>query len=329
MTAKPHNLPTSLTSFVGRERELAEVDSLLARSRLVTLTGAGGSGKTRLALEAAARSLPVFGDGVWLIELAALAGPDLLPERAAAALGLKEDAARPLTEVLTGAIGARRMLLILDNCEHLLAECVALVEHLLLSCRGVHVLATSREAFAVPWESTYPVPPLALPVAGERPPFVALRDCEALALFEQRAALARYDFRLTDENIDAAVEVCRRLDGMPLAIELAAARSSAMAPIQMIERLRDRLQFLDRGRRGAPQRHQTLRGAIDWSYELLEEPERRLFANLSVFAGRFTLEAAEAVSGRGQGPGIKQPATRLNHPFRCSIRSSGLSTNRS
>jgi predicted ATPase/class 3 adenylate cyclase len=300
LDALPNNLPVQLTSFVGRERALAEVGCLLAAERLVTLTGAGGVGKTRLALRVAADGLDRFPDGVWLVDLAPLADEALVPQAVAAAVGVREDPGRPLVATLADALRPKRLLLVLDNCEHLLEACARLAEGLLRACPDLRVLATSREALGLAGEAPYRVPSLALPAAPGPLSVEALAPSEAVRLFAARAATVRPGFAVTAQNAAAVAEVCRRLDGIPLALELAAARVRVLPVEPLLARLEDRFRLLTGGSRTALARHQTLRAAVDWSYDLLGAAERTLFARLSGFAGGFTLEAAEAV-GAGEG----------------------------
>jgi predicted ATPase/DNA-binding SARP family transcriptional activator len=294
--ARRHNLPIALTSFVGRDRELAEVARLLGRNRLVTLTGAGGSGKTRLALEAARARAPECPDGVWLVELAGLSDPALVPEATASALGLNLSSQRPSLEDLSAQVGERSVLLILDNCEHLVSACATLAGHLLAACPELRVLATSREPLRVPGEVTWRVPSLALPIPGQAGKPIDLAAFESVRLFCERAYDVRSGFALTDENAAAVAEICLRLDGMPLALELAAARVGALSPAQIAERLGDSLAVLTGGSRSALDRQQTLRATLNWSHDLLAEEERAQFRRLAVFAGSFALEGAEAVT---------------------------------
>jgi predicted ATPase/transcriptional regulator with XRE-family HTH domain/Tfp pilus assembly protein PilF len=288
------NLPAPATSLIGRQAELATVSALLARARLVTLTGAGGVGKTRLALGVAAAVLLAYPDGVWLVPLAALTDPQLVPHAVAAALGVLERGRRPLPVTLSEALRARRALVVLDNCEHLVQACAELAEALLSACPELRILATSREPLGVAGEVTRRVPSLTVPPPPPPPP-EQLSQYEAVRLFVERAVAARADFRVTNANAPAVAQVCWRLDGIPLAIELAAAWVRTLSVEQLAARLDDCFGLLVGGSRTAPPRQQTLRGAIEWSYGLLSEPERRLFARLSVFAGGWTLEAAEAV----------------------------------
>jgi predicted ATPase/DNA-binding CsgD family transcriptional regulator/DNA-binding XRE family transcriptional regulator len=297
------NLPTPPTSFIGRERELAEVRRLLGQARLVTLTGAGGVGKTRLALEVARSVQADYPDGVWLVELAALADPALVPQAVATALGVPEQPGRPIADTLTARLAARRLLLVLDNCEHVIDACAALADALLRACPDVRLLATSRAPLAVGGEVAWRVPSLPVPRRSDRAP-AAVERVAAARLFRERARAARPGFAVTDRNAPAVAELCRRLDGIPLALELAAARTPALTVEQIVGRLGDPLRLLTGGGRTAPPRQQTLRATIDWSYGLLTEDERALLRRLAVFAGGWTLEAAEEVgAGGGLEPG--------------------------
>jgi len=288
-----HNLSAQLTSFVGREEELGAVAESLNTTRVVTLTGVGGVGKTRLALEIAARVLPRFRDGVWLVELAAITDPDSLPHVVAVALGIQRHQGLTISESIVEALRDRELLLVLDNCEHLLVASAQFVERVVRASPGVVVLATSREGLGVEGEHTRTV--RSLDVAEIGAPVSELCDATAVRLFCDRALAARDDFALTPENGPAVAEICRRLDGVPLALELAAAQVRSMAPQEIGSRLDERFRLLTGGRRTAVERHQTLRAAVDWSYALLSESERVLFERLSVFAGGFTLEAVERV----------------------------------
>ena len=293
--APPTNLPSAVTRFIGRRQELADLKDLLGTTRLLTLTGAGGSGKTRLALELAASVLPAYPDGVWLIELAALTDPDLLPQTVAATLEVREQPGQPLLTTLLTALKARRLLLVLDNCEHLVEACAHLAASLLRACPHLRLLATSREALGMAGETTWRVPSLALPDPAHRPPLDRLPQYDAVRLFLDRAQASRPGFALTPGNAAAVVQLCARLDGIPLALELAAVRVKVLPVEQLAAHLDDSLALLSGGNRTALPRHQTLRAAIDWSYDLLAEPEQVLLRRLAVFAGGFTLEAAEAV----------------------------------
>jgi predicted ATPase/DNA-binding SARP family transcriptional activator/DNA-binding CsgD family transcriptional regulator len=299
-----HNLPASLTSFVGRERELLEVKRTLAMTRLLTLTGPGGSGKTRLALETAADLVGAYQDGVWLVDLAPLSEPGLLVQEVAGVLEVQERPGEPLLNTLVDALRSSQMLLVLDNCEHLVDAVARLVEDLLRSCPDLRVLATSREALGVPGEVNWPVPPLSLPDPGRPATVEELEGSGSARLFVERALYRPSAFALTPENAGAVAEVCRQLEGIPLAIELAAARVVVLAVEQISERLSDSLGLLTGGGRTLTSRQRTLRGSLDWSFALLDEPERKLFGRLAVFAGGWSLEAARTVcseDGIGQG----------------------------
>ena len=307
LAAFTHNLPIQLTSFIGREQELAEVKRLLGTTHLLTLTGTGGAGKTRLALQAGADLLDEYPDGVWLVELAALVEASLVPQAVASALGVREEPGRALVETLKDALRPKRSLLIIDNCEHLVGACAELAETLLRACPGVGVLATSREALGAEGEVLWRIPSLALPARepGPTPPIEQLTQYAAVQLFIERAATARPGFRVTNENAPAVAEICWRLDGIPLAIELAATRVKVLPPEQIERRLDDRFRLLRGGRRTALPRQQTLRAAVEWSYDSLSPDQQALFDRLSVFAAGFSLEAAELV---GAGGAIEQRA---------------------
>jgi predicted ATPase/class 3 adenylate cyclase len=291
-----NNLPRQLTSFVGRGQEMAEVKRLLGAARLVTLTGSGGAGKTRLALQAAADVVEGYPDGVWLAECAPIADPVLVPKTVASALNVPEQPGREMIETLVAALRPKALLLVLDNCEHLLAACANLAAALLRACPGVRILATSREGLDVPGEILWRVPSLSVPEdIRHLPPSGELVLYDAVRLFVDRAAATAPGFTVTTENAPAVVQVCQHLDGIPLAIELAAARVKVLAVEQIAVRLDDRFRFLIGGGRIVLPRHQTLRAAIDWSYHLLSETERVLLRRLSVFARGWTLEAVESV----------------------------------
>lgn len=281
------NLPPQLSSFVGRTAEMADVRELLSRNRLVTLTGAGGSGKTRLAVEVAASIADEFTSGVWYVDLAPITNPGIVPVTVARALGLPDQQGSSSTESVVRHVGSRRMLIVLDNCEHLLDPCAALIEELLGSCPAVTLLTTSREPVGMAGELTWRVP--SLPV-----------ETEAVELFAERARKVRSDFRITDDNASAVAEICRRLDGMPLAIELAAARARALSITDLLASLHDRFRLLTGGARTSVRRQQTLRASVDWSHAMLTEPEQILFRRLAAFMGGFDLDAAEAVGGGGE-----------------------------
>jgi non-specific serine/threonine protein kinase len=303
-TGPPTNLPVALTSFVGREADLVHVRRLLDGARLVTLSGAGGVGKTRLALEVARAVRDRYPDGVWLADLAALADAALVPQAVAAAVHVPVTAGRVPAEALIAALPSRQMLLLLDNCEHLLSPpgVPGLAETLLRACPSVQLLATSREPLGVGGEALYQVPSLALPPVASTPLTAAQAGrYEAVRLFVERAVAAEPRFALTAQTAPTVAQICRRLDGIPLAIELAAARAPLLTTEQIAARLDNALRLLARGPAAAPPRQQTLEATLDWSYDLLSEAEQRLFDRLSVFAGGFALEAAEAVCG---GDGI-------------------------
>jgi serine/threonine-protein kinase PknK len=302
-SVRPHwtlsNLPAELTSFIGRRAELAELKTLLTTSRLVTVAGIGGVGKTRLALRAAADAVGDFPDGVRLVELGELRDGSLLVDVVAAGIGLRDQSARPLHEVLVEHLSSRRLLLVLDNCEQVVDAAAALTESLLRACPDVRILVTSREALGIGAESVMRLSPLALPGPGAED---GLPECDAVALFAERAAAAVPGFALTEDNEVTVSRLCARLDGLPLAIELAAARLRAMSPEQLLERLADRYALLTRGSRRAPSRQQTLRWSIGWSYDLCTPAEQQLWCRLSVFAGSFELEAAEDICGDDLAP---------------------------
>ncbi|MDG5482125.1 LuxR family transcriptional regulator [Mycolicibacterium gadium] len=284
--AATQNLPAQLSSFVGRTAEMASVRELLSRDRLVTLTGAGGSGKTRLAVEIAAAISGEFAGGVWYVDLAPITNPDVVPVTVARALGLPDQPGSSSTESVVRHVGENRMLIVLDNCEHLLDASATMIEALLRSCPSVTLLATSREPIGMPGELTWRVP--SLPV-----------ETDAVELFAERARKVRSDFQITEANASGVAEICRRLDGMPLAIELAAARVRALSITDLLASLHDRFRLLTGGARTAVRRQQTLRASVDWSHALLTEPEQVLFRRLAAFMGGFDLDAAEAVGGGG------------------------------
>ncbi len=295
--ALKQNLPLQMTSFIGRERELAEVKALLEKARLLTLTGSGGCGKARHALRAAADLLDDREDGAWLVELAPLAEPELVPQAVAAVLGVKEEAGKSLQETLTHHLWNSSLLLVLDNCEHLLNASAQLADAILRYCPRVRILATSREALGIMGEQAYRVPSLSVPEPGRPETLETLDRYEAARLFVDRALLHNPAFVVTDQNVPAVASICYRLDGIPLAIELAAARVRSMSLEEVNLRLDQRFRLLTGGSRTALPRQQTLRSLIDWSYGLLQESERALLCRLSVFSGGWTLEAAEAVCG--------------------------------
>jgi len=303
----PNNLPRQLSSFIGRTKELADIKSRLAGTPLLTLTGSGGAGKTRLALQIAAELVESFADGVWLVELEPLSDPALVTQTVAMTLGVREEQ-RPLIQTLLDYLRPKSVLLVLDNCEHVLSGSAGLVQTLLRSCPGLRVLATSQEALGVAGEVTYRVPSLSMPNPARLPPLAQLTEFESVRLFVDRAAANQPGFALTAANAPAVAQICARLDGIPLAIELAAARAKVLSVDEIAARLDDRFRLLTAGSRTAPSRHQTLRAALDWSYDLLADDERMLLRRLSVFAGGWTLPAAEAVCG---GDGC-EPSEILN-----------------
>lgn len=291
----PNNLPQRLTSFIGRNSEIAEIGQLLRERRLLTLTGAGGSGKTRLALEAASCVLDEYPDGVWFVELAALSDPALPPQAIAALLGVREEPGRPLLDVLATYLQPADMLLILDNCEHLVESCALLAEKLLLACPHLRILATSRQPLGLEQETAHRVPPLTMPDPQALPTAEMPAEYEAVKLFIERAQSARPDFALTAENAPAVVQLCSQLDGIPLAIELAAARVKVLSVEQIAERLDERFRLLASTSRTVQPRHRSLQAMMDWSYDLLSSAERLVLQGLSVFAGSFTLDAVRSV----------------------------------
>jgi predicted ATPase/DNA-binding CsgD family transcriptional regulator len=297
---RPGNLSAETTSFVGRRRELAEIRTKLATARLVSLVGPGGVGKTRLALRAAADLSRGYGDGAWLVELAEVRDAALVPSAVLAAVDLRDQAGVEPLQILRSFWRDKELLLVFDNCEHVLDAAAQLVAEALRSAPDVRVIATSREPLQVAGEHVVPVTPLQLPRGDGTEPLAQLRQNEAVVLFTERAAAASGSFVLTDENQAAVVAVCRRLDGLPLAIELAAVRTRVLSVEQTLERLRDRFALLTGGSRAALPRHQTLRMTIDWSYDLLTPREQHVLRRLSVFAARFTLDDVESVCTDGE-----------------------------
>ena len=299
LEATPNNLPLQLTSFIGREREVAEVRKLLQKNRLVTLLGVGGIGKTRLSLQAAADIQDDYPDGVWFVELAPLTSPRLVDQAVAIVLGVKEEAGHSVSEALTRYVSDKTLLLVLDNCEHLIDASAALARQLLQAGPGTKILASSRERLRIAGETDYTVPALALPNPDEPATPASVAQFAAASLFSDRATAAQPSFRVNDRNAVAVADICRRLDGIPLAIELAAARVPTLTVETIAARLGDRFRLLAGGDRTAQPRQQTLRALIDWSYDLLTEEERALFRRLAVFAGSWTIEAAESVGAGG------------------------------
>ena len=300
LAARVTNLPIPISSFVGRNRELSKIKQLLSNARLVTLTGAGGSGKTRLAIHAATDLIDSFKDGVWWVELAPLTEPSLVPSAVAKSLGIDGRSDQPLTETLKQYLRTKRLLLVLDNCEHLIESCAHLAESLLTSCADLKILTTSRESLCLSGENVWLVPPLSLPEVKTITLLDLLMEYEGVRLFIERASAINPEFTPSNENAMVITQICQRLDGIPLAIELAAARIRNMSVEQISAGLDDRFQLLTASTRTANVRHQTLHAAIDWSYNLLSETERLLFCRFSVFSGGWTLDAAEAIcSGEG------------------------------
>lgn len=296
------NIPVPLTSFIGREKELREVVNLLSKSRFVTLTGSGGVGKTRLAIQVVAEVLDIFPDGIWFLDLAPVSDPALVPITLANLLGSHQsgDPKSSVIDLLINFFRSRIALVVFDNCEHLVASCAHLVNLLLASCQNLSVLATSREALRIPGEIHYRVPSLAIPSPDIELAFDELSNMESVKLFAERAAVISPGFVISPQNAVAIAQICQRLDGIPLAIELAAARINVLTVQQILKRLDDRFNLLTDGMRTAVPRQQTLRATIDWSYSLLPEKERILFRRLAVFTGGWTLDAAEEVC-RGEG----------------------------
>jgi predicted ATPase/DNA-binding CsgD family transcriptional regulator len=305
----PNNLPAQLSSFIGRHAEIAEVRQLLDKQRLVTLTGAGGCGKTRLALEVAAGALPDFEQGVWLVDLASLRDPFLLPQTIASALGIRERMGRGLLDTVSEYLRPRTLLLVLDNCEHMIQPSAKIASELLRTCPSLKILSTSREPLAIDGEAVWSLAPLSVRTIVDGTKGSAGQSAselrspsEAVQLFEARARAAAPSFRLTADNAALVEEICRRLDGIPLGIELAAARLRSLSLEQVAERLDDRFHLLTGGSRTAPARHQTLAATLDWSYALLTDVERLVLQRASVFAGGWTLEAAEIICSGGSVP---------------------------
>ncbi len=297
LNSVPNNLTSPLTSFIGREREMADVAALLRKTRLLTLIGPGGTGKTRLSLEVAAEALDTFPDGVWFVELAPLSDLALVPQAVGSAWNLREQPGRSMVDTLVDYLRAKTLLLILDNCEHLVNACAELVTALLRACPKLKILPSSREALGISGETTYRVPSLSLFDGSSPSTPETLLQSESARLFVERAKALEPHFILTAQNLHSVAQICQRLDGIPLALELAAARVRLLSVDQILARLDDRFRLLKDGSRTDLPRHQTLRALIDWSYDLLSETERSALAHLSVFAGGWLLEAAEAILG--------------------------------
>lgn len=299
-----NNLPNSLTSFIGREKELQEITNFLARFHLVTLLGSGGIGKSRLALQVARKILDQYPDGVWLVDLAPILDPLLVPRTTANMIGLRDEPERPLIDMLCDYLRLKKMLLLLDNCEHLVDNCAHMSAKILQAASHVRILATSREAFEIAGEVTYSVPSLAVHSVEHLPAVASLSNYEAVQLFIERAAAAVPAFHVTDDHAPLLAQICQRLDGIPLAIELAAAKTRVLSIEQIAERLDDRFRLLTSGSRTELEHHLTLRAALDWSYNFLSLAEQTLFRRLSVFVGGWTLEAAESVGSDEPHTGI-------------------------
>jgi predicted ATPase/class 3 adenylate cyclase len=296
----PNNLPQQVTTFVGRKREQSEAKAALRRARLLTLSGIGGLGKTRLSLQIAAEVVSDYPDGVWFVEFAPIADERLVPQAVATVLGVREETGQPVIEALIKHVRDRKLLLVLDNCEHLLRACAELAKQLLQAGAEVKILASSREHFNVAGETIFTVPPLSVPGTAGRIAADTIVQYEAVHLFIERAMAVQPAFNLTEQNAAAVAEICRRLDGIPLALELAAARVRSLSVQQIAERVNDRFRLLTTGDRTALPRQQTLRALIDWSFDLLTPKERVLFRRLAVFAGGWTLEAVEVVGSGGE-----------------------------
>ena len=299
LDTQPNNLPIQLTSFIGREQEMARVKEILNSTRIITLTGVGGAGKTRLAIQVAADLIDEFPDGVWLVEFAPIADPTLVPYSVATALGLQLQSGRTIQLGLTEYLREKNCLLLFDNCEHLIDACAILADALLHTCPNLKILTTSREGLGIAGEVIYCVPSLAIP-SLETATAQSLTQYEAVRLFIDRALTIQSNFSVTDQNATAIAQICNQLDGIPLAIELAAARVNVLSVEQISERLVDRFRLLTGGSRSVLPRQKTLRALIDWSYSLLSPAERILFERLSIFAGGWTLEAAESLCA-GEG----------------------------
>ncbi|MGZ9222732.1 MAG: tetratricopeptide repeat protein [Anaerolineales bacterium] len=312
LDAYRHNLPVQMTSFIGREKEMEEIKQSIITHRLVTLTGVGGTGKTRLCLQVAADMLDQFPGGVWFVELASITDPRLIPQTILLALGIPEQPGMTVLQLLLDYLRGKKLLLILDNCEHLIDACAKLIDTLLTSSPALKILATTREALGLTGELIWHVPSLSLPDVNQLPTIEQFSQYEAVRLFFERAMLVQPHFMVTNDNAPAIAQICFRLDGIPLAIELAAARVRALIVDQIATRLDDRFRLLTGGSRTVLERHQTLRATIDWSYNLLSGNEKLLLSGFSVFAGGWTLEAAEQVCAREEtGLDVFDLLTRL------------------
>jgi predicted ATPase/class 3 adenylate cyclase len=293
--SRPNNLPRQLTTFVGRQREISEAKRILAQSPMLTLTGSGGVGKTRLAIETAAELLDEYEDGVWFVELGLVTDPEFVDHAIATTLGVMDAAGQPILDTVVDQVRRRHILLVLDNCEHLVDAVARTVDILLRACAQLRIIATSREAFMIAGEAVFPVPSLSAPDERSVNAIEDLAHYESVLLFTERAVASLPTFRITDRNAAATAQICRRLDGVPLALELAAARVRSLPVEQIAARLDDRFRLLTGSSRTTAPRHQTLRQTIDWSHDLLAEDERAVFRRLSAFVGGCSLEAAEAV----------------------------------
>ena len=292
---KNHNLPIPTTSFIGREKEMKEVRDLFQKSRLVTLTGAGGCGKTRLAREIAFILIEEYKDGVWFVNLSPITDPDFIAKSIAELLNIKEEPDKPILDTLIDKIKDKSLLLLLDNCEHLVQACAEIAFKLLQSVKGIRILATSREALNIPGEVIWMIPSLSFPAPGSRVVIDEINRYESIKLFTDRAVLGKPGFTVNTQNVSTVAQICSRIEGIPLAIELAATRIRHLGLETILERLKEQFNILSSSDRIAPERQQTLKATIDWSYNLLSEQEQLLFNRLAVFTGDFSLEGAEEV----------------------------------
>lgn len=325
----PNNLPPSLTPFIGREETLRDIEARVANTSLVTLVGAGGVGKTRCALQAASGASATFGDGAWFVDLGRISDGSLVPTAIAQAFNLTEWPNRPLLDTITGYLKRKAVLIVLDNCEHVLDGACAVVSAIRERCPGVHVLATSRERLNLAGEQSYRIPSLSYPSASDIPtPAQLTSEYEAVALFVDRASAADRRFALTNENAAFVADICRRLEGIPLAIELAAARIAVMSPQDLASKLDERFRLLTGGVRSALPRQQTMRALFDWSYELLTYRERAVFRKLAIFANGFTSEVAAAVCNdeTSDGPAVFDVVTSLVDKSLVQAETSGPGT---